>query len=57
MSTEQPTSPPSVESAPPEGTGSTHTDHAQHADHEELGFWRKFIFATDHKIIGLAPLW
>jgi cytochrome c oxidase subunit 1 len=36
---------------------STHTDHAgAHDDahhHEELGFWRKYIFSTDHKIIGI----
>ena len=33
----------------------THThagDHGEH-HHEELGFWRKYIFSTDHKIIGL----
>jgi cytochrome c oxidase subunit 1 len=34
------------------------TDHVAHADkgghhhHEELPFWRKYIFATDHKVIG-----
>ncbi len=27
-------------------------DHG-HDDHHELGFWRKWVFATDHKIIGL----
>ena len=27
-------------------------DHA-HDDHHELGFWRKWVFSTDHKIIGL----
>ena len=28
--------------------------HAAHgAHHEELGFWRKYIFSTDHKIIGI----
>src|ERR1043165_1316303 len=41
---------------------STHTDHAgahgdhhhdAHGHHEELGFWRKYIFSTDHKIIGI----
>ncbi len=41
---------------------STHTDHTgahgdhhhdAHGHHEELGFWRKYIFSTDHKIIGL----
>src|SRR5229473_7322441 len=23
------------------------------AHHEELGFWRKYVFSTDHKIIGI----
>ena len=28
--------------------------HAAHgAHHEELGFWRKYIFSTDHKVIGI----
>ena len=26
--------------------------HAE-AHHEELGFWRKYIFSTDHKVIGI----
>src|SRR6266436_1670160 len=35
------------------------TTHAAHAHevhethHEEMGFWRKYIFSTDHKIIGM----
>jgi cytochrome c oxidase subunit 1 len=28
-------------------------DHAHAHDHEELGFWRKYIFSTDHKVIGI----
>ncbi len=30
-------------------------DHStgQHSHHAELSFWRKYVFATDHKIIGL----
>src|SRR5580765_6107556 len=28
-----------------------HEAHAVH--HEEPGFWRKYIFSTDHKIIGI----
>jgi cytochrome c oxidase subunit 1 len=29
-------------------------DHpAAHVHHEEPGFWRKYIFSTDHKIIGI----
>src|SRR5688500_14107474 len=36
-----------------------HSTHTQHAGghgahhHEELGFWRKYIFSTDHKVIGI----
>src|SRR5204863_8966306 len=26
--------------------------HAEHA-HEELGFWRKYVFSQDHKVIGI----
>src|SRR5881296_1446748 len=26
--------------------------HAVHAHHEELGFWRTYVFSTDHKMIG-----
>lgn len=28
-----------------------HEDHAAH--HEPLGFWRKYVFSTDHKTIGI----
>src|SRR5690349_6723007 len=36
----------------------TATDAAPHlaaheAHHEDLGFWRKYIFSTDHKMIGI----
>jgi cytochrome c oxidase subunit 1 len=27
--------------------------HAQEEHHEELGFWSKYVFSTDHKIIGI----
>src|SRR5215510_10070822 len=28
--------------------------HAAHpAHHDEPGFWRKYIFSTDHKVIGI----
>lgn len=39
--------------------GSTHAHggsdaHAAHHDgHHELGFWRKYVFSTDHKVIGI----
>jgi cytochrome c oxidase subunit I len=38
----------------PSSSHATHGahDHAHH-DHEELGFWRKYIFSTDHKVIGI----
>lgn len=28
-------------------------DHHDHAHHAELGFWRKYVFSTDHKVIGI----
>jgi cytochrome c oxidase subunit 1 len=27
--------------------------HAAEHEHHELGFWRKYIFSTDHKVIGI----
>src|ERR1700758_2674891 len=27
--------------------------HAGEHEHHELGFWRKYIFSTDHKVIGI----
>jgi cytochrome c oxidase subunit I len=27
--------------------------HAHDPHHEELGFWRKYVFSTDHKVIGI----
>src|SRR5437879_12201930 len=32
-----------------------HDPHAHAAEHEhhELGWWRKYIFSTDHKVIGM----
>ena len=29
----------------------SHVAHEAH--HEELGFWRKYVFSTDHKVIGI----
>jgi cytochrome c oxidase subunit I len=34
-------------------THSTHTAHEAHVHHHEPGFWRKYIFSTDHKVIGI----
>ena len=30
-----------------------HGEHVAHEHHEELGFWRKYVFSTDHKVIGI----
>jgi cytochrome c oxidase subunit 1 len=30
-----------------------HPHDDDHHDHHELGFWRKYIFSTDHKVIGI----
>ena len=27
--------------------------HALHGHHEQLSFWRKYVFSTDHKVIGV----
>src|ERR1044071_608887 len=31
----------------------THAHAAHAAHHDEPGFWRKYIFSTDHKVIGI----
>jgi len=40
--------PPFREAAAPHG----HDDHGHH-EHHEPGFWSKYIFSTDHKVIGI----
>jgi cytochrome c oxidase subunit I len=36
------------------GTVADRATHGAHeAHHEELGFWRKYVFSTDHKVIGI----
>src|SRR5688572_30181154 len=30
-----------------------HAPHDAHHEHHELGFWRKYVFSTDHKVIGI----
>jgi cytochrome c oxidase subunit 1 len=52
--------PPSSEAAAPVHAASshghgTHDDHAH--EHHELGFWRSYVFSTDHKVIGIQYLW
>jgi cytochrome c oxidase subunit I len=42
-----------VHQFPPYRGRETEHGHEEHAHHEELGFWRKYVFATDHKIIGI----
>jgi len=32
---------------------SSHHAEGAHGGHHELGFWRKYIFSTDHKVIGI----
>ena len=36
---------------PQHGHGITHAHDAH--DHHEPGFWQKYIFSTDHKVIGI----
>jgi cytochrome c oxidase subunit 1 len=31
----------------------TDVGHAHGHAHEELGFWRKYVFSLDHKVIGI----
>src|SRR6187549_1449781 len=36
------------------GTVVTHPSHGAHeVHHETLGFWRAYVFSTDHKVIGI----
>src|SRR6188472_2516088 len=30
-----------------------HHDHDHGHDHHELGWWRSYVFSTDHKVIGI----
>jgi cytochrome c oxidase subunit 1 len=34
-------------------THAAHHPHLEAAHHEEAGFWSKYVFSTDHKIIGI----
>src|ERR1051326_8125752 len=34
-------------------TGAVHHPHVHEAHHEDLGFWRTYVFSTDHKMIGI----
>src|SRR6476659_6840924 len=54
-------SPPPLRSSHPEKSRMSHpgavaapkTHGAHEAHHEELGFWRKYVFSGDHKVIGI----
>src|SRR6266540_3924708 len=37
----------------PTSSREAHLPAAHGAHHEELGYWRQYIFSTDHKVIGL----
>src|SRR6266480_2006325 len=39
----------------PHGTPEAHhhDEHEHEHEHHELGFWRKYVFSTDHKVIGI----
>ncbi len=34
-------------------TSAVHHPDVHHAHHQDLGFWRTYIFSTDHKVIGI----
>src|SRR5471032_2309569 len=51
--------PPSAEAhaAPAAASSHGHEHHDDHGhEHHELGFWRTYIFSTDHKTIGIQYL-
>src|SRR5213075_1230052 len=37
----------------PHGTPEAHHHDEHEHEHHELGFWRKYVFSTDHKVIGI----
>src|SRR5438067_11839328 len=43
--------PTSVAAPKPRDAHDSHGAHEAH--HEELGFWRKYVFSVDHKVIGI----
>src|SRR5271154_4904019 len=52
--------PPSSEAAAASHAPAAHDHGAHHDDHghehHELGFWRTYVFSTDHKTIGIQCL-
>src|SRR5947207_12347915 len=37
----------------PQAAHALHVEHSVHAHHEEQSYWRKYVFSTDHKVIGI----
>src|SRR5262245_33107111 len=37
----------------PGGEGVQAVAHGHDPHHDELGFWRKYVFSVDHKVIGI----
>src|SRR5213075_1757039 len=37
----------------PHGTPEAHHHDEHEHEHHELGWWRKYVFSTDHKVIGI----
>ena len=37
----------------PGAVAAPHSPDAHEANHEALGFWRKYVFSIDHKVIGI----
>jgi cytochrome c oxidase subunit 1 len=42
-----------MDNATTAGTMAHGQAHADEHHHEELGFWRKYVFSQDHKVIGI----
>src|SRR6516164_6849779 len=42
-----------VHEFPPYREGETAHAPEAHGHHEDIGFWRKYIFSSDHKVIGI----
>jgi len=36
------------------GVAHAHAHAEGHDLHEDLGFWRKYVFSLDHKVIGFS---
>ncbi len=60
-SAEAPAAPATAHVPPSHGHGGHGGDgdhgHGDGHEHHELGFWRTYVFSTDHKVIGIQYLW